>query len=310
MSPPHATDTGSSPPPPPPGVALISDAHAIGRLAGELSRLRRYGLIIVDEAGYRPFEQDAANLVSHRLIRYEHASPILISNLPFSGCGGVFGDQAVATPMTVRHSDALTLEGASHRLPGRGLDSLPCIPTTTPTDPSTQNQSRQPFISRASQPFRVRASPTRRMTGHSRTTRDAGLRNHGYPRALRRPRRPVVAAHRDQVHGAGGPGSPLPVSPAAERCRVVHPRSRSAPVVGQPDEGSSQPRTEGDPRRPRRMPSSTGRLLPRIGRCPVLGDEPYLSAGSRRLRAGQPDRPWHAVTHAGDYLRSPADRAD
>ena len=33
----------------------------------ELARLRRYGLIIIDEVGYLPFEQDAANLVFPRL---------------------------------------------------------------------------------------------------------------------------------------------------------------------------------------------------------------------------------------------------
>ena len=43
-------------------VARLSEAHDRGRLPAELTRLRRYGLIIVDEVGYLPFEQDAANL--------------------------------------------------------------------------------------------------------------------------------------------------------------------------------------------------------------------------------------------------------
>lgn len=43
-------------------VTRLSDAHRVGRLPQELARLRRYGLIIVDEVGYLPFEQDAANL--------------------------------------------------------------------------------------------------------------------------------------------------------------------------------------------------------------------------------------------------------
>jgi hypothetical protein len=66
--------------------------------------------------------------------RYEHASLVLTSNLPFSGCGGVFGDQAVAAAMIdriVHHADVLTLKGASYRLRGRGIDSLPSIRTTT-----------------------------------------------------------------------------------------------------------------------------------------------------------------------------------
>ncbi len=119
-------------------VTRLTDAHRQGRLPRELARLRRYGLIIVDEVGYLPFEQDAANLFFQLVSsRYEHASLILTSNLPFSGWGGVFGDQAVAAAMIdriVHHADVLTLKGASYRLRGRGSDSLPSIKTQDPTD--------------------------------------------------------------------------------------------------------------------------------------------------------------------------------
>jgi DNA replication protein DnaC len=122
-------------------VTRLSDAHTAGRLARELTRLRRYGLIIVDEVGYLPFEQDAANLFFQLVSsRYEHASLILTSNLPFSGWGGVFGDQVVAAAMIdriVHHADVLTLKGASYRLRGRGIDSLPSIRTTTAAEPDT-----------------------------------------------------------------------------------------------------------------------------------------------------------------------------
>ena len=91
------------------------------------------GLIIIDEVGYLPFEQDAANLVFQLVSsRYEHASLILTSNLPFSSWGGVFGDQAVAAAMIdriVHHADVLTLKGASYRLRNRGIDTLPSIRT-------------------------------------------------------------------------------------------------------------------------------------------------------------------------------------
>ena len=91
-------------------VTRLTEAHRAGRLPQELARLRRYGLIIVDEVGYLPFEQDAANLFFQLVSsRYEHASLILTSNLPFSGWDGVFGDQAVAAAMidrVVHHADA------------------------------------------------------------------------------------------------------------------------------------------------------------------------------------------------------------
>ena len=119
-------------------VTRLTDAHRQGRLPQELTRLRRYGLIIVDEVGYLPFEQDAANLFFQLVSsRYEHASLILTSNLPFSSWGGVFGDQAVAAAMIdriVHHADVLTLKGASYRLRGRGIDSLPSIKTQNQAD--------------------------------------------------------------------------------------------------------------------------------------------------------------------------------
>ena len=112
-------------------VTRLSDAHRAGKLAAELAKLRRYGLIIIDEVGYLPFEQDAANLFFQLVSsRYEHASLVLTSNLPFSGWGGVFGDQVVAAAMIdriVHHADVLNLKGASYRLRNRGIDTLPSI---------------------------------------------------------------------------------------------------------------------------------------------------------------------------------------
>ena len=112
-------------------VTRLSEAHDRGRLAAELTRLRRYGLIIVDEVGYLPFEQDAANLFFQLVSsRYEHASLILTSNLPFSSWAGVFGDQVVAAAMIdriVHHADVIALKGACYRLRDRGLDTLPSI---------------------------------------------------------------------------------------------------------------------------------------------------------------------------------------
>jgi DNA replication protein DnaC len=119
-------------------VTRLTDAHRQGRLPHELIKLRRYGLIIVDEVGYLPFDQDAANLFFQLVSsRYEHASLVLTSNLPFSGWAGVFGDQAVAAAMIdriVHHADVLTLKGASYRLRGRGIDSLPSIRTQNQAD--------------------------------------------------------------------------------------------------------------------------------------------------------------------------------
>ncbi len=57
-------------------------------------------LLIVDEVGYIPFDQDAANLLFQLVSsRYEHASLVMTSNLPFARWGDVFGDLTIASAM-------------------------------------------------------------------------------------------------------------------------------------------------------------------------------------------------------------------
>jgi DNA replication protein DnaC len=110
-------------------VTRLKAAHTAGKLPAELVKLGRIGLIVVDEVGYIPFEQDAANLFFQLVSsRYEHASLILTSNLPFARWGDVFGDQVVAAAMIdriVHHAEVLTLKGSSYRLKDTGIDTLP-----------------------------------------------------------------------------------------------------------------------------------------------------------------------------------------
>ena len=72
--------------------------------------MRRYGLIL-DEVGYLPFEQDATSLFFPLVSSlYEHTSPILTSNVPFSAWAGVCADQAVAAATIdciPRHAEVL-----------------------------------------------------------------------------------------------------------------------------------------------------------------------------------------------------------
>ena len=119
-------------------VARLAEAHHAGRLQGELIRLGRYPLLVIDEVGYIPFEPEAANLFFQLVsARYERASLIVTSNKPFGRWGEVFGDDVVAAAMIdriVHHADVLTLKGASYRLRNRGIDSLPSIKTQNQAD--------------------------------------------------------------------------------------------------------------------------------------------------------------------------------
>jgi len=113
-------------------VARLAEAHHAGRLQGELIRLGRYPLLVIDEVGYIPFEAEAANLFFQLVSsRYERASLIVTSNKPFGRWGEVFGDDVVAAAMIdrlVHHAEVIALKGDSYRLKDRDLGRVPHQP--------------------------------------------------------------------------------------------------------------------------------------------------------------------------------------
>jgi DNA replication protein DnaC len=104
-------------------VARLAEAHHAGRLQTELTKLARYPVLVVDEVGYIPFENEAANLFFQLVSsRYERASLIVTSNKVFGRWGEVFGDEIVAAAMIdrlVHHAEVLTLSGDSYRTRAR-----------------------------------------------------------------------------------------------------------------------------------------------------------------------------------------------
>ena len=88
-----------------------------------LKKIRRYKLIIIDEVGHIPFDQDAANLFFQLIAsRYEQGSVTVTSNLPFGRWGQTFSDDVVAAAMIdrlVHHAEVLTLSGDSYRTRSR-----------------------------------------------------------------------------------------------------------------------------------------------------------------------------------------------
>jgi DNA replication protein DnaC len=113
-------------------VARLSEAKRQSTLEAELRRLSFIPLIVVDEAGYIPFDPEAANLMFSLVSnRYERASMIVTSNKPFSAWGEIFGDDMAATAMIdrlIHHSEILSLKGDSYRLRGKELDPRPARP--------------------------------------------------------------------------------------------------------------------------------------------------------------------------------------
>src|SRR3954449_8867756 len=109
-------------------VARLGQAHAVGKLQDELTRLARIPLLVVDEVGYIPFEAEAANLFFQLVSnRYERASLIVTSNKPFGRWGEVVGDDVVAPAMIdrlVHHAEVVSLKGDSYRLKDRDPEGV------------------------------------------------------------------------------------------------------------------------------------------------------------------------------------------
>lgn len=104
-------------------ITRLCHAHDSGQLAGELSRIGRYKLIIIDELGYIPLDADSANLFSQLVsARYETSSIIITSNLPFARWGEALSDPTVAAASIdrlIHHADIIALKGESYRTRNR-----------------------------------------------------------------------------------------------------------------------------------------------------------------------------------------------
>lgn len=70
-------------------IARLGAAHEANRLEAELKKIRRCTLIIIDEVGCIPSDEDAANLFFQLIAsRYEIGSIMVTSRLPFGRWGG------------------------------------------------------------------------------------------------------------------------------------------------------------------------------------------------------------------------------
>lgn len=89
------------------------------RLPKLLASLRRFDFIVVDEVGYLPFSQTAAEVLFQFFAdRYERASVGLTSNLDFAQWTEVFGHERMTAALLdrlVHRSSIIVVEGESYR---------------------------------------------------------------------------------------------------------------------------------------------------------------------------------------------------
>jgi DNA replication protein DnaC len=101
-------------------IAVLTKAHAEGRLDEKLKFYTTPRLLIIDEIGYLPIDRLGANLFFQLISRrYERGPMILTSNQSFGAWGEVFGDRIIATAILDRllhHAVTLNIRGNSYRL--------------------------------------------------------------------------------------------------------------------------------------------------------------------------------------------------
>jgi DNA replication protein DnaC len=101
-------------------MSRLNRAQHENRLELTLKQLSYPKLLILDELGYLPLNQQEASLFFRLIVRrYERGSLIVTSNKSFLDWGEVFNDPVLATAILDRllhHSTTLNIKGESYRL--------------------------------------------------------------------------------------------------------------------------------------------------------------------------------------------------
>ena len=101
-------------------IESLTEAKAAGNLSRRLRVLTHPALLVVDEIGYMPVNQDGAVLFFQIInARHERASTVLTSNTGFEDWGGVLGDEVMAAALIdrlVHHCHIVNIRGNSYRM--------------------------------------------------------------------------------------------------------------------------------------------------------------------------------------------------
>jgi DNA replication protein DnaC len=109
-------------------VEKLKKANREDLLDGKLKTLAKYKLLIIDEMGYLPFDNEDAfcffQLVARR---YERNSTIFTSNKSYGEWGDFFHDHVIAAAVLDRilhHCTTINIKGESYRLKERKMHGL------------------------------------------------------------------------------------------------------------------------------------------------------------------------------------------
>ena len=100
-------------------IGQLKKAHKENRLSDKLKALCKYKLLIIDEVGFLPLDEEASHLLFQLISkRYEKTSTIITTNKALSTWGEIFGDNVLANAILdrlIHHSHVVTINGRSYR---------------------------------------------------------------------------------------------------------------------------------------------------------------------------------------------------
>lgn len=101
-------------------ILNLKKAKLENRLETRLKHYTRYKLLIIDEIGYLPIDEDDAKLFFQLIdMRYENKSTIFTTNANFKSWGDIFQDPKLANAILDRilhHATVVNIVGDSYRL--------------------------------------------------------------------------------------------------------------------------------------------------------------------------------------------------
>jgi len=104
-------------------IERLKKANREGILEKKLKDLTKHKLLIIDEMGYLPFDEDGAHCLFQLISkRYEKSSTIFTSNKSYGEWGEIFKDHVIAAAVLDRilhHCTTININGDSYRLKER-----------------------------------------------------------------------------------------------------------------------------------------------------------------------------------------------
>jgi len=99
-------------------ITSLNHAQHENRLNQRLKQLCRHKVLIIDEIGYLPIDEQGANLFFQLISkRYEKLSIILTSNKSYGQWNDIFGNTAAAIlDRLLHHSTTINIKGESYRI--------------------------------------------------------------------------------------------------------------------------------------------------------------------------------------------------